>query len=72
MQTTTDERQMEHVSGFRFLEYILDESGREKVKYYCKVINNRKVAGAIRLPVNAVDFRFELVRLMQKDCLYQL
>ena len=44
---------VEHVSEFKYLECILDESGKDGAECSRKVTSWRRVAGAIRSLVNA-------------------
>ena len=46
---------LEHVSKFKYLGYVLDESGTDGVECNRKVVSWRWVAGAIRFLVNARD-----------------
>ena len=39
---------LEHVSEFKYLECVLDESGTDEAECSRKVVSLRKVAGAIR------------------------
>ena len=48
---------LEHVSEFRNLECVLDKSGTDGAER--KVVSRRRVAGAIRSLVNAMDLQLE-------------
>ena len=48
-----DEIRLEHVSGFKYLGCVLDESGTDGAECSRKVASGRRVAGAIRSLVNA-------------------
>ena len=48
-----DEIHLEHVSEFKYLLCVLDESGTDEPKCSSKVAGGRRVAGAIRSLVNA-------------------
>ena len=48
---------LEHVSEFKYLECVLEESGTDLVECSRKVVSGRKVAGAIRSLVNARDLQ---------------
>ena len=51
---------LEHVSEFKYLGCVLDESGRDGVECSRKVSSGRRVVGAIRSLVNASrDLQFE-------------
>ena len=44
---------LEHVSEFKYLGCVLDESGTDEAEWSRKVASVRRVAGAIRSLVNA-------------------
>ena len=50
----------EHVSEFKYLGCVLDESGTDEAEYSRKVVSGRRVAGDIRSLVNG--------RSSQLDC----
>ena len=53
---------LEHVSEFKFLGYMLDESGTDGAECSRKIASGRKVAGAIRSLVNARSLQLECAR----------
>ena len=48
---------LEHVSEFKYLWCVLDESGTDGTKCSSKVANGRRVAGPIMSLVNARDLQ---------------
>ena len=52
---------LEHVSEFKYLGCVLDESGTDGEDYSNKVVSGRRVAGAIRSLVNTRDLQLEFV-----------
>ena len=44
--------QMKHVSEFKYLRYVLDESSTDGAECYRKVASGRKVTGSFRSLVN--------------------
>ena len=48
-----DEMQLEHVSKFKYLRCVLNESGTDEADCHRKVACGMKVAGSIRSLVNA-------------------
>ena len=57
-----DGMRLEHVSEFKYLGYVLDESGTDGEECSRKVASGRRVAGAIRSLVNARDWQLECAR----------
>ena len=55
---------LEHVSEFKYLGCVLDESGTDGAEYSRKVASGRRVAGAIRSLVNARDLHVECARVL--------
>ena len=55
---------MEHFSEYKYLGYVLDESGTDGAECSRKVTNGRRVAGAIRSLVNARDLQLECARVL--------
>ena len=47
---------LEHVSEFKYLGCVLDESGTDKAECSRKVVSMRKVASAIRSLMLGVEF----------------
>ena len=60
---------LEHVSEFKYLECILDESDTDEAECSRKVVSGRRVAGAIRSLVNARGFRLECARVLHESLL---
>ena len=54
---------LEHVSEFEYLGCVLDESGKDGAECNRKMASRRKVAGAIRYLVNAMDLQLECASL---------
>ena len=54
---------LEHVSEFKYLGCVLDESGTDGAECCREVASGRRVAGAIRALVNAVDFQLDCASL---------
>ena len=46
---------LEHVSEFKYLRCVLDESGTDGARCSRNMVNGRRVAGAIRSLVNGKD-----------------
>ena len=55
---------LEHVFEFKYFGCVLDEAGTDGTEYSRKVVSGRQVAGAIRSIVNARDFQFECLRVL--------
>ena len=53
---------MEHVSKFKYLGCVLDESGTDETECSRKVASGRRVAGAIRSLVNVRSLQLEQIR----------
>ena len=47
----------QHISEFKYLGYVLDESGTDRAECSRKMVSGRRVAGAIRSLVNASDLQ---------------
>ena len=60
---------LEHVSEFKYLGCVLDESGTYGAKCSRKVASGRMVAGAIRSLVNPRDLQLECDRLLHETLL---
>ena len=60
---------LEHVSEFKFLGSVLDESGTDGTECSRKVANGRRVAGTTRSLVNARDLQLECARVMHETLL---
>ena len=57
---------MEHVSEFKYLGCVLDESGTDGEECSRKVASGRRVAGPIRSLVNARDLQLECARVVHQ------
>ena len=62
-----DEIRLERDSEFKYLGYVLDESGTDGAECNRKVASGRRVAGAIRFLVNARDLQLECDRVLQRQ-----
>ena len=60
---------LEHVSEFKHLGCVLDESGTDGAERSRKVASRRRVAGAIRSMVNARDLQLECARVVHETLL---
>ena len=60
---------LEHVSEFKCLECILDESGTDGAECNRKVLSGRRVADAIRSLVNARDLQLQCARVLHETLL---
>ena len=54
---------LEHVSEFKYLGCVFEESGTDGAERIRKVASGRRVAGAVRSLVNAKDLQLEFARL---------
>ena len=61
-----DEMQLEHVSEFKYLRCVLDESGTDKAQCRIKVTSERRVADAIKSQVNARGLQFECATILHE------
>ena len=68
-EVQVDGIRLEHVSGFKNLGYVLDESGTDEVECSRKVACGRRVAGAIRSLVNSWDLLLECARVLHETLL---
>ena len=59
-----DDEQLEQVSEFKYLGYMLDEKGTDDGECCRKVVNGRKVAGAIKSLVNVKGLSLECAMLL--------
>ena len=62
-----DEIGLDHVSEFKYLGCVLNESGTDGTDCNRKVVSGRRVAGAIAVLVNARNLELESC---MKHCLY--
>ena len=60
---------LEEVSEFEYLGFVLDESGTNGAECSRKVVNGRRVAGAIRTLVNARDLQLEFAKILHETLL---
>ena len=60
---------MKHVSEFKYLGCILDESGTEWAECSKEVASGMRVVGAIRSVVNAKDLQLENARVLHETLL---
>ena len=60
---------LEHVSEFKYLGCILEESDTYDVDCSRKVTSGRRVTGAIRSPVNIRSLQLECARVFQESLL---
>ena len=60
------EEGLEHVSEFKYLGCVLDESGTDGAECSRKVASGRRVAGAIRSLVNAKYLQIECARVLHE------
>ena len=54
---------------FKYLGYILDESGTDETECHRKVVSRRRVAGIIRSLVNARSLQHECARVLHETLL---
>ena len=64
-----DRQHLKHISEFKYLGYVLNESGTDEAEYSRKVVSGRRVAGAIRFLVNAKSLQLECARVLQESLL---
>ena len=57
-----------HVSEFKYLGCVLDESGTDEAECSRKGASGRRIAGAIRSLINARSLQFERARVLHKSC----
>ena len=57
---------LEHVSEFKYLRCVLNESGTDEAECSRKMPSWRRVAGAIRSLVNAMNLQLECTRVLQE------
>ena len=57
---------LENVREFKYLECVLDESGKDRAECSRKVVNGRKFADAIRI------CRLSVLESCMKHCLYMI
>src|SRR5678816_226342 len=64
-----DDEQLEQVSDFKYLGYMLDEKGTDDAECSRKVVNGRKVAGAIKSLVNVKGLSLKCARVSHEGIL---
>src|SRR5678815_218310 len=65
-----DGEQLEQVSGFKYLVYMLDEKGTDDAECSRKVVNGRKVASAIKSLVDAKGLSPECARVLHEGMFF--
>ena len=60
---------VEHVSEFKYLGSVLDESGTDEAECNRKVASGRRVAGVIRSLVNARSLQLDCARVLHESFL---
>ena len=68
-EVLVDGIRLEHVSEFKYLGCVLDESGIDGAEGSRKLASGRMVAGAIRSLVNANHLQFECVKVLHETLL---
>ena len=63
------EIRLKHISEFKYLECVLDESGTAKAECSMKVAFGRRLGGVIRSLVNARDLQLECARVLHEALL---
>ena len=58
-EVCVDRMRLEHISGFIYLGYVLDESSTDEAEYHGKVASGRRVAGAIIFLVCSDSFHYQ-------------
>src|SRR5678815_550918 len=65
-----DGEQLEQVSEFKYLGYVLDEKGTDDAECSRKGVNGRKVAGAIKSLVNVKGQVWSALGSCMRVCCY--
>ena len=60
---------LEHVSEFKYMGCVLDESGTDEAKCTRNLASGRRVTNAIRFLVNATDLQIEWTRVLHETLL---
>ena len=68
-EVCVDGIRLEHVSEYKYLRCVLDESGTDEAECSRKVVSGRRVAGAIRSLINARSLQLECARVLQESLL---
>ena len=61
-----DKTRLEQVSEFKYLGYVLDESGTDVAECSRKVASKRRVAGTIKSLVKAINLQLECARILHE------
>ena len=64
-----DRIHLEHISEFKYLGCVLNESGTDGKECSRKVASGRRFAGPIKSLVNARDLQFECCRVLYETLL---
>ena len=59
---------LEHVSKYKCLECVLDESGTNEAESRRKVTSRRRASGVIRSLVNVRHLQLECARVLHANC----
>ena len=65
------EIRLEHVSEFKYLRFVLEESGTDGTECSRKMASGRRVAGTIRSLINAGICSFSVLESCMRYCLFQ-
>ena len=68
-EVCADEMRLKHVSEFKYLGCVLDESGADEAECLRKMANGRKVAGGIRSLVNDRGLQLDCARVLHMSLL---
>ena len=68
-EVRVDGIRLEHVSEFKYLGYVLDESGADEAECSRKVMSGRRAAGPIRSLVDARRLHLECNRALHESLL---
>ena len=66
-----DGKNLEQVSEFKYLGYVLDEKGTDDEECGRKVSSSRKMAGAIEALANAKSLSLECITVLHESLLIQ-
>ena len=64
-----DDEQLEQVSEFKYLGYVLDDRGTDDAECSRKVSSGRRVAGAIKSLMNAKGLSLECAKVLHESML---
>ena len=68
-KVSIDGIRVEHASEFKYLGFVLYESGTDEADCHRNLVSGRRVAGAITSLVNARGLQLECVRVMHETLL---